>query len=433
MNGKEPYLTVEELAEHLRVSVRTVRNWVQAGEIPHDVLPGSTPGHRVRRFKVSAVEEWVGAVEGNKQNSYNHPTMGIYRRKTGKNKSDVWQYVFTLDGKRVHGSTGTTDRTKAKEIYIQTHNEALDGRTRIKAKLTLGEALDQYLEFCKAENKPSTYEDKVYFTHTMRRYFDPSRRLASFTVEDIERFKIKRKSEVVPRTGKPPAGATINRGLTFLQGMFTWAVAWGKLEATPFVRGRIKKYKEPLGEGKYLNSEQRRRLLTACSELLQPLVVTAMSTGMRLGEIKNLQWQQVNLDLRVIQITNTKSKRNRSVRMGMGLVEMFKRLPKRGYHVFSRDDGKPFSGGYISHEFQRATQRSGIMNFTFHSLRDLFATDFYQANKDLRKLQRVLGHSSIATTERYMATLGLEDTVEVDAISDKIFTGSVGKVLGFDL
>jgi integrase len=88
------------------------------------------------------------------------------------------------------------------------------------------------------------------------------------------------------------------------------------------------------------------------------------------------------------------------------------------------------STSYIEEDFGRTCLRAGIVNFTFHDLRDVFATDFYRQTKDIRKLQRVLGHSSIATTERYLATLGLDDSQEADAISDAVFTESVRKSLG---
>ena len=55
----ERYLDARELAEHLRVSLRTVRNWIKAGDIPYDVLPGGSPSRRIRRFKASHVEGWL--------------------------------------------------------------------------------------------------------------------------------------------------------------------------------------------------------------------------------------------------------------------------------------------------------------------------------------------------------------------------------------
>jgi integrase len=119
--------------------------------------------------------------------------------------------------------------------------------------------------------------------------------------------------------------------------------------------------------------------------------------------------------------------------MGPGLVDLLKRVPKRSENVFTHEDGRPLSTNYIEREMDRACERAGIMNFTFHDLRDVFATDFYTQTKDIRKLQRVLGHASIATTERYLATLGLEDSKEVDAISDAVFTKSVRNLLGIGL
>jgi excisionase family DNA binding protein len=427
---EEPYLSAQELAQHLNVSLRTVRNLIKAGDIPYDVVPS---GHerRTLRFKASLVDDWLFSVEGGTRKSYNGRLMGLYRYKSGKNKSDIWRYWYSLDGQRIYGSTGTEDYAKAKEIYIQVYNAALEGRREPKGRVTIGQAVIDYLAWSKVENKQSSYTDKVNRSHTILRHFDGKRKLASLNVEDIERYKLARKSQKAKRRQTPPSGATINRELTFLQGLFTWAKAWGKVAASPFDTGAIKKFKEIPSEGKYLNAEQKQRLIAACSDKYRPVAVAVLNTGMRLGEVKALLWKHVNLSLRVLHLVDTKS-RNRTVMMGPGLVEMFKRMPKRSEFVFTHEDGRPLSTSYIEEEFERTCLRAGIVNFTFHDLRDVFATDFYQQTKDLRKLQRVIGHSSIATTERYLATLGLDDSKEVDAISDAVFTDSVRNLLGLD-
>ena len=428
MAEEEAYLDAAGLAAHMGVSLRTVRNLIKAGDIPYDVVPGGRK-RRMLRFKASLVNDWLFSVEGGSRKSYNGRHMGLYRYKSGKNKSDVWQYWFNLDGQRIYGNTGTEDYVKAKEIYIQTYNAALEGRREPTGRVTIGQAIIDYLAWSKVENKPSSYKDKVNRTHTILRHFDSKRKLASLNVEDIERYKLARKSEKAKQRKTPPSGATINRELTVLQGLFSWAKAWRKVATSPFDTGAIKKFKEVQTEGKYLNADQKQRLIAACTEKFRPIVVTVLNTGMRLGEIKALQWKHVNLDLRVLHLINTKS-RNRTVMMGPGLIEMFKRMPKRSDFVFTHEEGQAVSTSYIEEEFARTCLRAAIVNFTFHDLRDVFATDFYKQTKDIRKLQRVIGHSSIATTERYLATLGLDDSQEVDAISDAVFTESVRNSLG---
>lgn len=418
------------MAQHIGVSLRTVRNLIKAGDVPYDVVPGGRK-RRMLRFKPSLVDDWLFSIERGNRKSYNGSHMGLYRYKSGKNKSDVWRYWYSIDGQRIFGSTETADYKKAKEIYVQTYNAALEGRRAPKGRMTVEQAIADYLAWSKVENKPSTYTDKVNRSHTIKRHFNEKRRLASINVEDIERYKLARKSEKAKRRETPPMGATINRELTFLQGLFTWAKAWGKIASSPFDTGAIKKFKEVPSEGKYLNDEQKKSLIEACTEKFRPIVVAVLNTGMRLSEVKTLQWKHVNLSLRVLHLIDTKS-RNRTVMMGPGLVEMFKRLPKRSEHVFTHENGKPLSTSYFEEEFARTCLRAGILNFTFHDLRDVFATDFYTQTKDIRKLQRVIGHASLGTTERYLATLGLDDPKEVDAISDIVFTESVRNMLGFD-
>ena len=186
---EEPFLDIRQLADHLSVSRRTVEAWLGSGDIPHMTLPGRGRGRKMRRFEASQVREWLSSL-GGRRKSYNGGPMGLYRCKSGKNKSPVWRYWFTLDSQRTYGSTDTTDYTKAKEIYIQVYNAALEGRRKPKGRIALGEAIAEYLTWCQAENRESTYKDKINRTHVILRYFDAKRRLASIDVEDIERYKL---------------------------------------------------------------------------------------------------------------------------------------------------------------------------------------------------------------------------------------------------
>lgn len=426
---EEPLLDASRLAAHVGVSLRQVRTWIAAGEIPHDVLPCMGTKRKVRRFKASEVETWLSRVEPGSRKTYN-PCVGLYRYKTGKNKSSIWHYKFSLDGQRVYGSTGTIDHVKAREIYVAAHNAALEGRRQPKGKITFGDASAGYLQWSAANNKPSTSKEKVCASRAMLRYFDKNRRLTSIGVSDIEDYKTKRRSETARHGKGVPSGATVNRSLTFLQGLFTWAKKMGKIEHSPFDTRAITKFKEQPLQVRHLQPEEQQRLIKVCSEKLRPVVVVGFATGLRMGELRALSWRQVDLGQRVIHVIMSKS-RNRAIRLGAGLVELFKRLPKRSEFVFTHEAGEPLSKSFIDHEFGRALDRAEIQGFSFHGLRRVFATNFYSETKDIRKLQRVLGHSSIATTERYLATLGIvEDSQEVDAISESILSPGVRIVLG---
>lgn len=301
----------------------------------------------------------------------------------------------------------------------------------VPAPLTLGKAIEGYLQWSKAENKESTYREKIGVMGRILRYFDAGRGLESLDVPDIEHgYKVHRRTQTARHGKGPPCGATINRELAFLQGLFTWAKATRRIKASPFDSGAIRKCKENPSEWRYLAPGERERLIGECPERLRPMVAASLATGMRMGEARNLLWRQVDFSLGVLHLVNTKS-RNRSLRIGKALAEMLERLPRRCEHVFSHDDGRPMSKSYIEHQFEWAAKRAGIMRFSFHGLRRTYATDLYRQTRDIRKVQHALGHSSISTTERYLLRLGImEDGAEADAMTQAVFSDGIRKALG---
>ena len=128
---------------------------------------------------------------------------------------------------------------------------------------------------------------------------------------------------------RSPAG--VNRHLAALSHVYTVAVReWGWLEDSPM--RRVSRLQEPRGRVRFLNDDERAALLEACKKseeaLLYPVVLVALSTGARQGEILNLRWGAIDLDRKVIRLENTKNNERRALPLaGPALGEM-KRLSK---------------------------------------------------------------------------------------------------------
>ena len=111
--------------------------------------------------------------------------------------------------------------------------------------------------------------------------FFPEKLLHELTPLDIEKYKKERIKTVAP--------ATVNRELACLKTIFNKAIEWGKVEQNP-VR-KVKLYQENNRRVRYLESDELDRLLPECADHLNPMVTTALNTGMRRGEILNLKWK----------------------------------------------------------------------------------------------------------------------------------------------
>lgn len=163
----------------------------------------------------------------------------------------------------------------------------------------------------------------------------------------------------------------------------------------------VKLFKEPLGRLRYLLPEERELLLQECSGMLRTIVITALETGMRKGEIQNLTWKDVDFKRRTITLTQTKNAEIRTIPISDTLLPVLQRLyvERRGPRVFSKPDGGPY--GNWRRSFESACNRAGIEDFRFHDLRHTFASYLVMSGVDIRTVQELMGHKDIKMTMRY--------------------------------
>ncbi|HAH31891.1 MAG TPA: hypothetical protein DCL44_06210 [Elusimicrobia bacterium] len=188
--------------------------------------------------------------------------------------------------------------------------------------------------------------------------------------------------------------ATANRYHAILKSIFNrareWRLFYGENPATV-----IKIERETPNRLRYLSREEITRLLEACSPRLFPVVAFALLTGMRRGEILALKWEDVDLEQRIVYLTETKSGRPREIPIMDKLYDLL--VPMR------QVSGPVFKIPTITlrRHYDKALKLSGIVNFHFHDLRHTFASHFVMITHDLYTLQKILGHSTPLLTQRY--------------------------------
>jgi integrase len=193
--------------------------------------------------------------------------------------------------------------------------------------------------------------------------------------------------------------ATVNRELQILHHMFYKAQEWGKALDNPV------KHQRPLRTNnrrlRYLSLEEINRLLGVADESLKPLLITALHTGFRRGELFHLTWHDVDFKQGIIRVVHTKNGERREILMSATLRETLQRLPRRldADHVFPGKTGRGLVD--IRKRFRRALAEAEIEGFVFHDLRHTFASRLVMSGVDLMTVKEFLGHKDIKMTLRY--------------------------------
>src|SRR5437667_637431 len=219
-----------------------------------------------------------------------------------------------------------------------------------------------------------------------------NRPLGQITREEIEAWRRERMT-----TSRP---ATINRDLSRLRRMFSLAVEWGLLEESP-MQG-IKFLRENNARTRYLSLEECQRLIASCmAPHIRAMVSVALHSGMRLGEILNLRWRDLDFASGFILVRDSKNGESRHVPMDTILFALFRAYPRRvgADLVFSSSSGGRIVD--VRTGFFNSCKRAVIADLHFHDLRHTFASQFVLAGGDLYILKEILGHKSLAMTTRY--------------------------------
>lgn len=184
----------------------------------------------------------------------------------------------------------------------------------------------------------------------------------------------------------------------------------------------VKFLTENRGRERYLTVEEERRLLAVCnlSEFasLKPVIMLALNTGMRKGELPNLTWDRVKGDDGYILVTQTKSEQDRTVPTSPLVATELEKLRDgaESEYVFAN----PLTGDRYSDlksVFPRTCKKAGISGVAFHTLRHTAASRMVASGMDLRTVQEILGHTDIATTQRYLHAMPERKTAAVAALA----------------
>lgn len=346
------------------------------------------------------------------------------RRDTGK-----WICDFRHNGKR-HLQTLKFARTRKQaqeaeagimaDIFRQVYG--LNGKEDCPFNQFV---LDKFLPY--SETNKRTFYDDVIVCKILIGFFK-DRMMRSITPALVEEFKQKRlatplsrqkdrvakhwtpstrlkrarqkrleKSDEPPKPRKP---ATVNRELCVLSKIFSLAVDAELLDDNPC--RRVKKLRTANQRVRYLSNAEEEALFKALKgqDWVKNIIVMAINTGMRRGEIFDLKWFDVDFNRRIVHIRQSKSGRPRTIPLNATTQTLLEGLPKTSEYVFPSPKTERRLND-VGRQFERAVKNAKLVDFHFHDLRHTAATRMADAGADPFTLAAILGHSDIRMTARY--------------------------------
>ena len=420
---RDPLLDVKEMSRVLSVHPKTLYAWKASGKIPSLTLNGRV------RFDKEQIDEFIEqhrvhfidpeyvlhkanlpldaydrlhlkgeSALSKKTGRWNYYGLGaVYLRKTKRGESWYLDYRNRHRERIREVAKGAKTRGEALIVLQEKAGENLSGKSPALRKyksMKFSELATIYIED-HAKVKKRSWKTDDYMIKRSVNPFLGEKLISEITPLEIERWIRYRLEQGVMKI-------TVNRGLQVLKKMFNIAIGEGFTTDNPVRKVKMFSEKDNQKE-RILTEEEEPRLLEMCADYLRPVVITALHTGMRRGEILALEWARVDMEKRTIKVTYTKTDRPRFIEINATLFEVLRRQRisnPAGELVFASSwTGRPLNG--VRKAFVRACKTAGIAGLRFHDLRHTFASRLIEKGVDIVTVKELLGHSTILLTQRY--------------------------------
>lgn len=337
-----------------------------------------------------------------------NPT-NLYRR------NGIWWARFQIDRREVRRSLRTRDGKEAKRRLKALLKKAQQARWSDEERYSYKEAIVKWTdEYLPHSVKPKTAKRYLVSAHQFES------ELVDLWVDEITKKTV---ADIVSkRRAAGATNATIRRDLTALSSIMKCCVSWGWIEENPvaaYDRSVIREHRPPVVPPSQADVD---RLVRGLPGNLAHMVEFIDRTGVRLDEAAGMETWQVDMTAREILLPHTKTDCPRVIPLSDPLVAAavgtITGTPRklRCPWVFWHDEGKRYrrASNQIAVTVKRLmrpetpTHDRISRRFSAHDLRHKFGIDYLRAGGSIYALQKIMGHSSIQTTEMYVAYLDFE-------------------------
>ncbi len=256
-----------------------------------------------------------------------------------------------------------------------------------------------------------------------------ARALTTLTPKDIQAYLAEKVRHVAPKTA--------NHGLVLLKEILEAAVSWGRIPTNP--AKQIRKAAIPHREATLWTTAEIQRFLVAADDAWRPVFLTAVFTGLRLGELQAMAWDSQNCpNFTTNKIEVTCSYNDRTRRLGPAKSERSVRTvdmtpsvrqtllalqqSANGPLVFPGERSGPMPPSVLARAFHATIKRAGVARIRFHDLRHTFASLLIMAGKHPKYICAQMGHHSAAfTLDTYGHLMDRLPVRPVEWIDDLVF------------
>ena len=324
--------------------------------------------------------------------------MAYFRKRVGK-RGTSWQAIVRKGGHRPQSqSFRTKGEAKAWAIAIEgAINQGKHLPSREAKRRTVRDLLERY-----KETEIPKKKDQV---NTLRQVNFWIAELGDIRLLHLSRAAI---VEIRDKLAKDKAPATVNRYLAALSHACTMAEReWEWMESNPL--RKVSRLSESAGRVRYLSDDERKRLLEAVKDGQHPhlyaIVLIALTSGARRGEILGLRWKDVDLVSKRAVLHDTKNKERRTLTLVPQVVNELKKLQKvrriDDDLIFVDSDTGKHRYFYFEKDWRLARDKAELDNFRFHDLRHSCASYLAMNGATTAEIAAVLGHKTLAMVKRY--------------------------------
>ncbi|RKH78794.1 site-specific integrase [Corallococcus sp. AB045] len=361
-----------------------------------------------------------------------------WKTKEGKVQEGWWVDVKYQhpSGKveRVRKASPINTRRGAEEYERQVRHALLTGtfgkeKPTEKRIVTLAEFEPRFITYSENNNKGSTLLSKRQILADHLLPFFGGMALDAIGLAEVEDFKAamrkkhsgaRARKEAPSRaalrlrkgSGPPPMSPRyINNTLTVLHKLLTLAQEQGVIAHVP--RVKLLKTRKPAFD--FLTFDEAERLVAHAEPAWRALLLVAIKTGLREGELMGLQWSDLDLPRGKLQVRRTRTNRQeglpkggreRGVDLPASVVDALKEHRHlRGAYVFCQEDGQPLTDGLMRRPLERNLIRASITReqgrIGWHDLRHTYGSHLAMRGIPLKVIQELMGHATIEMTMRY--------------------------------